>query len=238
MRSAYHTLRGGLRSYWGFAPIQPQLRARATLRFQTRPPLGAAIPAGGLGALGAPALPPRPPLTPLANPYRKTVGGFDSRLGPVKTPRLVRSERRAPRGPAAFGTTTAVVTPPLHSRGGWGDKGRRSVDFLRADSWTPFRKKTFPSPAVAAVALWAPATGGAPSPRPQTAPRLWGAVAALAARPPHSRDSGEVGAGDPSPLTRREFARLGLWAAGLAAPLGGRRFARAVPRGADLARWL
>lgn len=161
---------------------------------------------GGLGALGAPALPPRPPLTPLANPYRKTVGGFDSRLGPVKTPRLVRSERRAPRGPVAWGTTTAVVTPPLHPRGGWGDKGRRSADFLRGDSWAPFRKKAAPSPAVAAVALWAPATGGAPSLRPQTAARLWGAVAALAPRPPRPLEDSEA----PATLTRHAFARLGL----------------------------
>ena len=214
------------------------MRALATRRFQTRPPLGAALIAGGLSALGAPALPPRPPLTPLANPYRKTVGGFDARLGPVKTPRLVRSERRAPAGPVAWGTTASVVTPPLHPRGGWGEKGRRGVDFLRADTWTPFRKRAVPSPAVAAVALWAPATGGAYSLRPQTAPRLWGAVAALSARPPRAREEGDAEADAPAVFTRREFARLALWTAGLAAPLGPQSFGQASPRGLGVARWL
>jgi hypothetical protein len=166
-----------------------------------RPPLGAALVSGGLSALGAPALAPRPPLTPLANPYRKTVGGFDARLGAVKTPRLVRSERRAPRGPAAWDHDGGVVTPPLHPRGGWGDKGRRGVDFLRADTWTPFRKKPVPSPTATAVALWAPATGGAYSLRPQTAPRLWGALAAFSAHPPHLPAGAEDEGGSP-PLTR------------------------------------
>ena len=88
-----------------------------------RPPLGAALVSGGLSALGAPALAPRPPLTPLANPYRKTVGGFDARLGAVKTPRLVRSERRAPRGPAAWDHDGGVVTPPSTPGAGGATRG-------------------------------------------------------------------------------------------------------------------
>lgn len=167
----------------------------------------------------------RAPLTPLAHAQRTTVGGFDSRLGLAKTPRLVRAERRAPAGPAPRGRADPLVAVPCHPRGGWGEKGRHRDDFLRADPWSPLQKFKPTSPATAALAVWAPAVGGAPSLRPQTAAQLW-------------RRACMASSLDDAMLSRHSVARLGLWSAGLGRPLAP-RVARSAPPGArGMTPWL
>lgn len=151
MRRAYFTLQGSLHGYWGYAPVRPFRSSASTARLSTLPRGGAGRRPGGLTELAAPSLTPKQPLTPLANTTRRPCGGFDNRLATFKGPRKVRVARQATPAPGSSVAARGPVRPFVSSRGGWGGKGRRTGDFLRADSWTPLTKAIVRSPSSAAL---------------------------------------------------------------------------------------
>lgn len=211
MRGAYKNLCGSLRHYWGYAPVRPRRRAEAWVRFSEVAPRGATL--RGLGALGAPAMARGWALTPLANDNRQPIGGFDRRLGVLKTPRRVRTLRRYGAAPATT-QPTALVTPFFGGRGGWGEKGRREADFLRADPWRPLVKRAPTSPVQAGLTLFGPTRcrhGG-------TQGRRGLALAATLDGPGPDEGSPDEGAPTVQALSQAETRAIGWWVAGL---LGG-----------------
>ena len=212
MRTAYKTLCGSLVHYWGYAPARPRRRAEAYTRFSAASPRGAAL--GRAGALGSPIMPRGSSLTPLANDNRKPVGGFDRRLGPLKTPRRVRSLRRYGVSPAAERSAGALVLPFFGSRGGWGEKGRREFNFLRADPWRPFTKRPPLALTRAALALWGPTTSRLPGTQGARGLAL---LSTLDGPGPDNADEGDQAPVRPA-LSQAGARSMGRWSAGL---LGG-----------------
>ena len=237
MRNGHHTLRGALRLYWGFAPIRPHHRTRASMRAGVAPQVGAAIRRGGLTSLAAPTLELRSPLTPLASSERRPIGGFDSRIGELKAPRLIKNERRFARVFGAPGAPAPAVYPFLSSRAGWGEKGRRTGAFLGGDSWAPFAKKSPRSVLLGFTSMWAPVTGGPRSAAKVGPQRLAQTLAALRPRAAASVEAGLAPAPELA-LGAVTYARLGVWGAGLRAPLAPRYLRLPSPQGRALLHWL
>jgi hypothetical protein len=211
MRRAYRTLRFSLHGYWGYAPVRPYRRSQGQSRFEAL--LGdspVTPPSPRSGGLNSPTPLSRRPLTPLANPTRRPVGGFDSRLGPLKGRGCVRGSRRLGPAMGAQGTGRAVLAPFVSGRGGWGTKSRRGGDLLRADTWAPLSKRGLRPPVGEVTVLWGPTLNLAHRPRGLAPLRL----AVRSSLEVEGEFEGGGGAGRPL-LHHWEYAQAALWCAGL-----------------------
>lgn len=229
MRRAYFTLQGGLYGYWGYAPVRPLSSAASAARFSTPPGGLAERRAGGLAELAAPSLTPKRSLTPLANTTRRPCGGFDNRFAALKGARKIRAARRSAMAPGSSGHNRGPVRPFISFRGGWGAKGRRASDFLRADPWASLTKQVVRTPATGAL-WWAPVSRGPKPPRGSNAPRL---ALALSFQGPNSGAGGGL-----LGLRSRDCARASVWTAGLGAPLTPRVIPVRPLKGLALLGWL
>lgn len=157
MRRCYLLAYGSLYLRWGFAPTRPLRRARAVA-----PSLGGQVrglrpsPKLAPGSL-APLSGALPGLTPLASTERRAPVGFDVRVAQLKGKRFVRRHRIS----TAVLAHRPLIDAFVALRGGWGEKGHRSLRLTRRDGWGVFKKAPPASEALRGMALWGHVVGSA-----------------------------------------------------------------------------
>jgi hypothetical protein len=151
MRTHLYRFKRGLAFHWGYSSLvtldkssaYSQLVGSALKKDLTRVASTADIRNTALKQVFL-----KPRLTLLANTEKKTFSGFDARLLELKSPRVLKRQRRAPAitlkalggRAAAVPVSSTIISGVTNSSLGWGRKSSLAPFFLNGTSLKTFRK--------------------------------------------------------------------------------------------------